>query len=162
LIEVSNIQTEKSESLLSSFLTLQETISNRDEEISRLKKGHDSKIFKRFIARFIRVSASLEEIREEEKDSDQIKNYTYLCKKIRSALEECGVEQLFPAVGYDYRQMGEEVVDDPRIIETTQKSKDFQIASVESPAYVIEGEGDREVIIPSKITIYRIQQEGDT
>jgi molecular chaperone GrpE (heat shock protein) len=162
LIEASNTQTEKSESLLSSFLTLQETISNRDEEISRLKKGHDSKIFKRFINRFIGVSVSLEEIREEQKDSDQAKNYKYLSKKIQSALEECGVEQLYPAVGYDYRQMGAEVVDDPRVIETNDESKNFQIASVESPAYVIEGEGDREIVLPSKVTIYRTQQQGVT
>ena len=160
LTDASNIQSDKSESLLKSFLTLQETISNRDEEIARLKKGHDSKVFKRFITRFIRFSISLEEIREEAKDSDQVKNYTYLCKKIRNALEECGVEQLSPAVGKDYRQMGAEVDDDPKVINTSDESKDYQVVSVESPAYLFEGEGDKEIIIPSKVTIYRIQQEG--
>lgn len=162
LTEESSAQSDKSESLLESFLTLQETISNRDEEIARLKKGHDSKVFKRFITRFIRVSVSLEEIREEAIDTDQAKNYKYLCKKIRNALEECGVEQLFPEVGHDYRQMGSEVDDDPKVIDTNDESKNFQVVSVESPAYVFEGEGDREIIIPSKVTIYRIQQEGVT
>ena len=39
VLKASNYQTEKSESLLESFLTLQQAISTRDDEISRLKKG---------------------------------------------------------------------------------------------------------------------------
>ena len=159
LIEANSIQISKSETLLESFLTLQETISNRDEEIARLKKGHDSKVFKRFINRFIKVSISLEEIYQEERDSDQAKNFKYLCRKMQNALEECGVEQIYPSVGYDYREMGPEVLDNPNVIETNDKSKNFQIASVQSPAYVIEGEGDREIILPSKVTIYMNNEE---
>ena len=160
VIEASKHQSAKSEALLESFLTLQDTITNRDKEIARLKKGHDSKIFKRFITRFIRVSISLEEICEEAKESDQAKNYKYLCRKIQNALEECGVEPFAPPVGFDYRELGPEVDDEPKILEIEDASKDFQIASVESPAYVIEGEGDREIILPSKVTIYRSQNKG--
>jgi uncharacterized protein YaaR (DUF327 family) len=155
VIEASNHQSAKSEALLESFLTLQDTITSRDKEIARLKKGHDSKIFKRFITRFIQVSISLEEVREESKDSDQAKNYQYLCRKIQNALEECGVEQFSPPIGIDYRELGPEVDDDPKVLEIEDASKNFQIASVESPAYVIEGEGDREIILPSKVTIYK-------
>ena len=160
VINASSHQASKSEALLESFLMLQQTISNRDEEISRLKKGHDSKIFKRFITRFVRVSISLEEIREEAKESDQAKNYKYLCKKIQNALEECGVEQLYPEIGLDYREFGSEMDDDPKVIETDDVSKNFQIASVELPAYIFKGEGDREIIIPSKVTIYKTLTEG--
>ena len=160
VINASSHQASKSEALLESFLMLQQTISNRDEEISRLKKGHDSKIFKRFITRFVRVSISLEEIREEAKESDQGKNYKYLCKKIQNALEECGVEQLYPEIGLDYREFGSEMDDDPKVIETDDVSKNFQIASVELPAYIFKGEGDREIIIPSKVTIYKTLTEG--
>ena len=160
LVDASSAQSIKSEALLESFLTLQETISNRDKEIDRLKKGYDSKIYKRFITRFIKLSMILEEIHSEEIDSDQAKNYKYLCTNIRNALEECGVEQLFPTVGYDYRKLGAEVNDDPKFIVTNDESENFQIASVESPAYIIEGEGDREIIVSSKVTIYRTQQKG--
>lgn len=162
VIEASSQQSAKSEALLESFLTLQDTITNRDKEIARLKKGHDSKIFKRFITRFIRVSISLEEIYEEAKETDQAKNYKYLCRKIQNALEECGVEQFSPPIGCDYRELGPEVDDDPKVLEIEDASKNFQIASVESPAYVIEGEGDREIILPSKVTIYKSQNEGVT
>lgn len=160
VIKASSHQSAKSEVLLESFLTLQDTITNRDKEIARLKKGHDSKIFKRFITRFIRVSISLEEIHEEAKETDQAKNYMYLCRKIKNALEECGVEQFSPPIGFDYREFGPEVDDDPKVLEIEDASKNFQIASVESPAYVIKGEGDKEIILPSKVTIYKSQNEG--
>ena len=159
VLKASNHQTEKSESLLESFLTLQQAISNRDDEISRLKKGYDAKIFKRFITRFIRVSVALEEIREEAKDSDQAKNYKYLCRLIQNSLEDCGVEQVRPEINSDYREAGPEIADDPTLITTNDSTLDFKIASVESPAYVIEGEGDREIIIPAKVSVYKLEEQ---
>lgn len=162
VLKASNHQTEKSEKLLESFLTLQQSISIRDDEISRLKKGHDAKIFKRFVTRFIRVSVALEEIREEAKDSDQAKNYKYLCKLIQNALEDCGVEPTRPEIYSDYREAGPEVADDPKIINTNDSKLDFKIASVESPAYVIEGEGDREIIIPARVCVYKLEEQKGT
>jgi hypothetical protein len=159
LIEVTSYQSNKSEALLESFLTLQEAISNRDDEIARLKKGHDAKIFKQFITRFIRVSSALEEIRHEAQGSDQEKNLKWLCRLIQNALEECGVEQISPEIGDDYRKLGSEVDDTPKIIDTKDELKDFHIASVESPAYIFRGEGDLEVIIPATVTIYRREDE---
>lgn len=162
VLKASNYQTEKSESLLESFLTLQQAISTRDDEISRLRKGHDAKIFKRFVSRFIRVSVALEEIREEAKDSDQAKNYKYLCRLIQNALEDCGVEQIRPEINSDYREAGPEIADDPTLINTNDSTLDFKIASVESPAYVIEGEGDREIIIPAKVSVYKLEEQEGT
>jgi hypothetical protein len=159
LLKDSSHLTDKSETLLESFLTLQDTISNRDAEINRLKKGHDSKIFRRFIVRFIRVSNALQEIRKEAKDSDQAKNYKYLCRLIQSALDECGVEQLFPEIGSDYRQLGVEVDDDPEVIETNDALKNYHIASVETPAYMIEGEGGRDIIFSATVTIYKTKEK---
>lgn len=161
VLKASEQQFEKSEGLLESFLTLQQAISARDDEIARLKKGYDTKVYKRFLNRFIRVSVSLEEIREEAKDSDQSKNYTYLCRLIQNALDDCGVEQVKPEINSDYREAGPEVADDPKLVSTEDPSLDFKIASVESPAYTVEGEGDREILIPAKVSVYKTEaQEG--
>ena len=156
IIDASVYQIEKSEALLESFLTLQTVISNRDEEIKRLKKGHDAKIFKRFIVRFIKVSIALEEIFENEKNSDQEKNYKYLCRLIKAALEECGVEIEIPTEGSDFREYGAEIDDETGITETEDETLDYSISSVQSPCYYIPGEGDRELLIPAKVTIYRL------
>lgn len=162
VLTASNYQSKKSEGLLESFLTLQHAISTRDDEISRLKKGYDVKVFKRFVTRFIRVSIALEEIRDEAQYSDQAKNYNYLCRLIQNAIEDCGVEKVNPPINSDYREAGPEVADDPLLIGTNDPSLNFMIASVESPAYVVEGEGDREILIPAKVSIYKTEEQKGT
>ena len=153
----------KADSLLESFLTLQTAISQRDKEILRLRSGHDAKVFKRFLNSFIRVSTVLHEIAEEEKQSDQAKNYRYLCKRMVHALEDAGVELLTIEENKDYRELGPEVDDDPEIIETSDPQLDFIVQSTVTPAYVIEGEGDLQVLIPAKVRIYRtLEEQGNT
>ena len=157
LVSASAHQTEKADSVLDSFLTLQEAISSRDDEIKRLRKGQDATVFKRFMARFIRVSTVLEEIHQECAGSEQEKNYKYLCRLMEAALEECGLELWSPEIGSDYRELGEEVADDPNHVSTDDPSLDFRIASIDSPAYIVEGQGDREVIVQAKVTIFQLE-----
>lgn len=150
-------QTKRSNDLLESFLTLQDALTLRDEEISRLKKGYDSKIFKRFLMRFVRVDRSLKKIELEFTGNEHEKNYKYLVRLMRDALEECGVEQFIPEVGTDYRDAGPQIADDPVVIETEDADKDFKIADIESAGYVLVGEGETEVVIPSRVSIYRVK-----
>jgi hypothetical protein len=148
-------QTKRSNDLLESFLTLQDALTLRDEEISRLKKGYDAKIFKRFLMRFVRVDRSLREMAAEFSDDNHKKNYKYLVRLMQDALEECGVEQFIPELGSDYRDAGPQIADDPTIIETDDTNKDFKIAEIGSVGYVIIGEGETEVVIPSRVSIFR-------
>lgn len=148
-------QNRKSDDLLENFLTLQKALNARDKEIARLKKGHDAKIFKRFLLRFVRVDRSLREMEDEFSGHEHQKNYIYLKRVMQDALEECGVEQFTPSEGVDYREAGNEIADEPKTIETTNPDEDFKIAKIETPAYVIDGEGEREIIVPSKVSIYR-------
>lgn len=148
-------QTKKSNDLLESFLTLQDALTLRDEEISRLKKGYDSKIFKRFLMRFVRVDRSLREMEKEFSGDEHKKNYKYLVRLMQDALEECGLEQFVPETGSDYRDAGPQVADEPAVIETEDPEKDFKIADVVSVGYILVGEGGTEVVVPSKVSIFR-------
>ena len=147
-------QNRKSDDLLENFLTLQKALDARDEEIARLKKGHDAKIFKRFLLRFVRVDRSLREMEYEFSGQEHQKNYRYLKGVMQDALEECGVVQFFPSKGVDYRE-SDRVTDEPKFIDTTNPDEHGKIAEVETPAYIIEGEGETEVIAPSKVSVYR-------
>lgn len=158
LLQESDLQSKKSDSLLKSFLTLQEAISIRDKEIERLKQGHDTKVFKKFLMRFVRVSRALRDIYEESIGTDQESKFKYLLRLIEDALEECGVELYAPTLGKDYRDVGPEIADDPKIISTSDPLKDYTIASVEISGFVINGEGELQVIVPAKVSIYRFEQ----
>ncbi len=156
-------QSKKSNNLLESFLTLQNALNTKDEEISRLKKGYDAKIFKRFLMRFIRVDRSLREMSQESESEKESKNYKYLSRIMQDALDECGVNKFTPEIDSDYRDAGPQIADDPIVLPTDDELQDFKIASVKSVGYVLEGEGDVEVIIPSKVSIFRFDSnsEGD-
>lgn len=148
-------QNEVNESLFNSFLTLQNALSERDKEIERLKSGYDSKIYKRFLNKFIRLSQSINEIYEESKGSEHERNYRFLSRSISVALEDCGVETYLPEVHSDYREVGPEVADEPQELSTSNPEEDFLIASVVSPAYVIESDDNKQIITPAKVVIYR-------
>jgi len=151
-----NTQREKADSLLESFLTLQQALTLRDEEISRLKKGYDSKIFSRFIKRFVRVSQALSEIHAESKGGLEEKNYKYLVRLLDDALEECGIEKYAVTVGDDFRELGSEVADSPTIVETEDAKMDYQIATTEKMGYRISGGIDKQIVVSAKVSIYRL------
>lgn len=152
-------QSEKSEELLESFLTLQRALSERDAEISRLKSGYDSQIYRRFVKKFIRIANELNEMLIEVEGTDGHKNYVYLVRLMRDALEECGVEEFEPKIGADFRQAGLSVSDDPLILPTDNSADDFKIASIQAPGYALEAEENPEVIIPAKVSIFRFDRE---
>ena len=78
---------------------------------------------------------------------------------MEAALEECGLELWSPEVGSDYRELGEEVADDPRHVSTDDPSLEFKIESIDSPAYIVEGQGDREIIVQAKVTIFQLEAQ---
>ena len=151
----SDEQQKKSNALMDSFLTLQKALDMRDEEITRLKKGHDAKVFGKFLSRFIRIAKSLQEMKNEHPGNDHQKNYEFLNRLMQDALEECGVEEYSPIIGSDYRDAGPQIADGPVEIETQEVSKDYQIAEITSIGYVIYGEGGMNVIVPAEVSVYR-------
>jgi len=155
LKENSDIQNKKSEDLLESFLTLQETLSAREKEISRLKRGYDAKIFKKFLLRFIRIDRSLREMKKEFSGKENEKNYKYLSRIMQDALEECGVERFTPELGSDFRDAGDDVADEFTTEATNDPEMDFIMSDVISIGYKLIGEDEDEVIIPSKVKIFR-------
>ena len=155
LLKDAKQQEQRIDTLLESFLTLQHAISSRDDEIKRLKKGHDAKIFKRFVNRFIKTSIAIDQIKNDSTKWDDSKNIIYIARLLENALDECGVIKIMPELNTDYRNLGAEVADDPDVFETEDESLNFKIADVKSPAYVIEGEGDSEVLIPANVVIYK-------
>ena len=151
-------QGNQADELLNSFLTLQEALSTRDAEISRLRQGYDAKIYKRFLQRFIRIDRSLREMVHEFEGEEGQKNYKYLSRLMEDALEECGVEPFLPEIGSDYRDAGPQVADDPKTVTTQEEAENFKILEVETAGYVINGEGETEVIVPSRVVILRFEK----
>jgi hypothetical protein len=127
------------------YMTLRSVINDRDSENKRLKRGYDRDLYARFLNRFIRLDAAI----NENQSSD------ILSRLSQDALDECGVERFRPEPGSDYRTLGTQVADHPKAIPTSNPAHDFLIAETLEPGYLLRSPEGFEVLLPSKVSIYR-------
>lgn len=143
--------------LSETFMTMQQALDEREREIQRLKRGYDSEIFRKFVARFIRVDQAVEDFQRsgsaDEAGLDQIR------RLLEDAFSECNVECFQPELGSDYREaVG--VADQPKTAKAESPEDDFKIAEILESGYLIRSAENSEVIKPSKVRIYTFS-EGD-
>ena len=69
-------------SILESFSTLQDSLTLKDKEIERLRKGYDAEIFKRFLLRFIRAKQAADDLMNESDTSPETKEALANAKKL--------------------------------------------------------------------------------
>lgn len=143
--------------LKETIMVFQNTVTEKDKEIERLKSGYDAYIFESFLRKFIRLSRSVDKFinnsLQENSDMQKVKEL------LEDALEECGLEGFTPAVGDDYRKTAG-VADSPTKIATHDKDWHFKIARVIAPGYkLISGEREK-VIAPATVEVY-VLDEGD-
>ena len=77
---------------------------------------------------------------------------------MQDALEEQVSSEHWPDTGADYRDAGRRLGDP---LSSTEDRPRTAIAEVVSKGYVIVGEGDGEVIVPARVSIYRINKNNE-
>lgn len=139
------------ENITATLMTLLKSLDDKDQEIARLKQGYDIEIYRKFIARFIRVDLTLNDLIEDaDLESESLKQ---LKRLLSDALDECGVESFFPIIGQDYRS-AEGVAENPKKQKTDNQEDDFKISEIIQCGYRLQRNGSFEVIIPAKVKIY--------
>lgn len=140
--------------LTETFMTMQQALDEREREIQRLKRGYDSDIFRKFVARFIRVDQAVEDFQRmgsaNESGLDQIR------RLLSDSFAECNVECFQPDVGSDYREAFG-VADNPKTVDAESADDDFKIAEILESGYLIRSAENTEVIQPAKVRIYSYQ-----
>jgi hypothetical protein len=143
----------KIESMTNTYMQLQDVLNEKDDEIRRLRRGYDADIFRRFIKRFARIEESVEDFLVDDQDSQMLLQFQRL---FEDAFDECGLTKFLPSVGGDYRkEVG--VTDNPRVEPTENIDEDFQIFEILQPGYMISSDDAQEIIISSKVKIYRFK-----
>ncbi len=154
---ITSITTESSDKITNMteiFMSLQGALNEKDMEISRLKKGYDSEIFRKFLFRFIRIEQYLDDcMKSENVDLDSL---VQLKRLLEDAFDECGVEQFEPNVGDDYRR-AEGIADHPKTTKTDKAENEFIIAEVLEAGYRLRGGEGYEYIVPAKVIIYTLE-----
>ena len=140
----------------SALTSLRNALDERDQEIKRLKRGYDNAVFRKFIARFIRVDQAVQYfIQHTESSSTQLESIHSL---LEDALQECDVQPFSPEIGSDYRSAFG-VAEYPKILTTITREDDCRIAEILEPGYIMQGGKEKEVLIPARVAIYRFKLE---
>lgn len=141
----------KLESMIETYLTLQNALDQKDQEIKRLKAGYDLQVFKKFLNRFIRVDQTIDEVLE----LDQVEKSDIIMIKrlLEDAFFECGLEKFEPEIGDNYLE-ADGVEDDPEKILSDLKEKEYQIAEIKTAGYHLKTLNGNEVISPAKVKIF--------
>ena len=143
-------------SMIETYMQLQLALDSKDAEIKRLKTGYDAEIFRKFISRFTRIDQTIDDFILEHGETADLLQLRHL---FEDALDECGISKFSPAIGANYRS-AKGVADSPKALLTDDPSKEFLITEVIEAGYQLDNGQENNVIIPSKVKIYKLRQEG--
>ncbi len=137
-----------------SLLSMQRTLTEREQENERLKRGYDNAIFRKFITPFIRLDQTISYLSGQ--DSPSHNSLETIHRLLKDALTDCNVESFTPDIGSDYRKAFG-VTDQPKIKHTETQEEDYTIAEVLECGYLIRGHDKNEVLIPAHVVVYRFK-----
>ncbi len=142
------------EKLISTIDGLRSVLTEREAEIKRLKQGYDNAIFRRFVTRFARVHQAVQYFLRHKEVS--VTSFEQIHSFLESTLQECDVQSFSPKIGSDYLSTSG-VADHPKVLMTSDRQKDYEIAEILEPGYIMRGGEKEEVLIPARVSVYRFK-----
>ena len=143
-------------SIFESFSTLQDSLSSKDKEIERLRKGYDAEIFKSFLLRFIRAKQAADDIKNESDTSPETKEaITEVKELIEDALDECGVVPYTLSKGQHIQD--ENLFGVPkryRTVATSDESLHLTIADVHEDGLCLDGGELKQIVLEAEISVF--------
>jgi hypothetical protein len=136
--------------LTETFMTMQGALDEREAEIRRLKRGYDAEIFRKFIARFIRVDQIVEDFQTA--GNANAEELADIRRILEDAFSECGVESFKPEIGTDSRK-AHGVADNPKKEEGAEPGDEFNIIEIIEQGYQIKTSDGYDVLIEAKVKI---------
>ena len=154
--EVSKNVTKKYDEIFESFSMLQKSLSQKDEEIERLKKGYDLQILKKYVIKLMRVSDTCDAIIQDPKTSSETKSETtFILESLYDLLEDLGIEKYTIKAGVSTKS---EVFGLPPANEwvkviTDKKDQEFKVKKTIKEGYCNNAES-KVVLKYPKIEVY--------
>ncbi len=147
--------------LLEAFSSLQIALSDKDEEIKRLRGGYDSEIFRRFLNRFVKLDKVInEEIEDLAEDNEAGRGaLSQIHILLSDALAECGLNEFSPDLGESIRNtVG--VDENHRTKPTSDPDKVLTIAEVLEPGLRFSTpDGGFQYVKKARVVVYIENEE---
>ncbi len=145
--------------VLEALAIFQKSLSEKDAEIERLRKGGEAIVFRKFLKRFIRAVRIIEEeIADAEAAGKDTKVLSDIRMYVEDALEESGIDVFHPATGKPY-QSAYGVAERPDTIPTDDPDQHLLIAAVEQPGYALVTPDGQDLMKPAIVKVYKYQGE---
>jgi len=159
VIKTSTATTQSIADIKEALEIFQTSLTKKDAEIDRLKKGADAEVFRRFLNRFVRVHRALQEELDDAKNSEDMKVVlSDIQVLLEDALYDSGVEQFEPTL-HTSLSKAEYVAKQPQILATRDKELDLTIAAVNKPGFILRTPDGSICIQEATVTIYKFKQQ---
>jgi len=145
----------QNESVKEMLLTFQKTLSDKDTEIDRLKKGYDFTILKKTLVQLSSLHAECVEILSKDLENRNLKNFEVLFSDV---LESAGVIIEAPDIGTDFSQIADYIEVVGFTTNSQQNLEKGQISEVLSKLYLYKSEDKITVLKKSKVK-YHLPKE---
>ena len=148
--------TKKYDEIFESFSMLQKSLSQKDEEIERLKKGYDLQILKKYAIKLMRVSDTCDAIIQDPKTSSETKSETtFILESLYDLLEDLGIEKYTIKAGVSTKSevFGLPPANEWVTVITNKKDQVFKVKKTIKEGYFINAE-TKDVLKFPQIEVY--------
>jgi len=160
--DTTNNSLKADQDILEALAIFQKSLSEKDAEIERLRKGGEAIAFRKFLKRFIRAIRIIEEeIADAEAAGKDTKVLSDIRMYVEDALEESGIDVFHPTTGKPF-QTAYGVAERPDTIPTENPDQHLLIASIEQPGYALVTPDGQDLMKPAIVKVYKYQGEEST
>ena len=136
-----------------------ETRSEIEKELNFYKRGAEKNYVEKYFEKFIRFRNYMHEEESNTDNSDQTKNVVRsLLELFDDTLQDFDICFEYPKVGMNFKN-SDCVAENPKVVPTDDAAKDFEIISIQTPAFYYEIGDNKKYISKSKVTILRLKGE---
>ncbi len=137
----------------------QESLSEKDSEIRKLRQGGEREVFRQYLSRLLRLARILgEEIQDVADRGGDPAPLQAVEQVLGDVLDDCGVEAFAPSKGAALRE-SEGVADQPGFIETDDPEQHLTIAEILQPGFRFRTGGSPIVLQEAKVTVFVFGRE---
>ena len=144
-----------------SFSIFGEAINKLDEELKFYKKGAENNYLDKFWKKFVKFRDYLQDQESNPENNDQTREVLRgLLEMYDDGLQDFDVLREYPEVGENFKECAC-VAEKPEVMPTDNPAKDFEIISIQTPAFYNNIGDKKNYISKSKVTIFKYKGDSN-
>jgi|GEM_PF-4901778 len=144
--------------LQQAFSIFQTSLSSKDQEIERHKKGYDFYVYKKFVNKFIKFYIDLKREADAPENQHSAKILNDMLALYEDALSECNVAIIMPDIAKGADEQSSIISANRKSEFTSNSATAGKIAKVIYPAFVLKTPSGTEILREASVSVYSTEQ----